>query len=274
MTVNLTDLLVAAISKMVDDAQAGEYREPSHSDLEFYINRHGLQAADPKFQGQTVGKAKRVRAVLSFAMDNDNEAGGKLTEALVAKVRACGGFRATSTNYVGEEAITSVIEAFATEGYSLSLDGELRAKALDALNGRELTDALEAYARRAKRGSEDAALLTGTSKDLLEATAAHVLETRYGSYSTQSNFPALLGQAFVALGMATPQDPVASGEAAHRSLERAMFESACAVNRLRNKQGTGHGRPWLPGVTATQACAAAETAGCVSGYLLDKLQGR
>jgi hypothetical protein len=183
-------------------------------------------------------------------------------------------FRTTSTNYVGEEAITSPIEAFATEGYSLSPDGELRAKTLGALNGRELTDALEAYARRAKRGSEDAALLTGTSKDLLEATAAHVLETRHGSSSTQSNFPALLGQAFVALGMATPQDPVASGEAAHCSLERAMFEAACAVNRLRNRQGTGHGGPWLPGVTGTQAPAAAETAGCVSGYLLDKLQGR
>jgi hypothetical protein len=46
----------------------------------------------------------------------------------------------------------STLEAFDTEGYSLSLDGKLRAKAFEALNGRELTDALEAYARRAQAG--------------------------------------------------------------------------------------------------------------------------
>jgi len=34
--------------------------------------------------------------------------------------------------------------------------------------------------RRAKRGAADAALVTGTGKDLLEAVAAHVLQQRYG----------------------------------------------------------------------------------------------
>lgn len=31
-----------------------------------------------------------------------------------------------------------------------------------------------------------------------------------------------------------------------------MYELGCAINHLRNKQGTGHGRPWLPSVTEPQ----------------------
>jgi len=143
---------------------------------------------------------------------------------------------------------------------------------IDTLSGVELTNALEAYVRRARRGSEDAALLVGTGKDLLEATAAHVLRQRYGSYPEQANFPTLLGQAFVALGLATPQSAAQSGEPPQRRLERSLYEAGCAVNALRNKEGTGHGRPWLPGVTDAEARAAAQLIGIVSGFLITALK--
>ena len=274
MALPITDLIVAAVSKMVDDSQADVYREPSHSDLEFYIARCGLTEADPKFQGQTVGKAKRVRAVLSWALDNDPTAGGKLIEALVSKVRASGGFRESSVNYIGEEVILQAIDAFDSEGYALSRDGDLRPKNLDSLSGSNLTDALCAYARRAKKGAEDAALLSGTSKDLLEATAAHVISMKFGTYPQQANFPALLGQAFVALGLATPEDPTSPSEAPHRVMERGMYQAAVGVNRLRNKQGTGHGRPWVSDITPAESQAAIELAGTIASYMLDKLKER
>ena len=271
MTVPLTDLIVAVVSKLVDDSQAATYREPSHSDLDFYISRNTLTVADPKSQGQTVGKAKRVRAVLSWAIDNEPESGGKLVEALISKIRASGGFRDISDNYVGKDVIERAVEAFDSEGYILSLDGELRPKNLSSLSGKALTEALSAYARRAQRGAEDAALLSGTGKDLLEATAAHVITVKYGSYPQQVNFPALLGQAFVALGLATPEDKPDSNEAPQRFLERGMYQSAVGVNRLRNKEGTGHGRPWLPVVNEYEARAAIEISGVVAAYMLSKL---
>jgi hypothetical protein len=274
MSTPVTDLIVAAISKLVDDSQAEAYREPSHSDLEFYIGRHGLTEADPKAQGQTVGKAKRVRAVLSWAIDNDPESGGRLVSSLVAKIRASGGFREGSENYVGKEAIERAIDAFDSEGFVLSFDGSIRPKNLDALHGKALTDALAGYARRARSGARDAALLSGTGKDLLEATAAHVITTKYGSYSQQSNFPALLGQAFVALGLATPEDPPKTDEAPHRVMERGLYQAAVGVNRLRNREGTGHGRPWVPGLSEAEAAAAIEIAGVVAGYMLEKLSAR
>jgi hypothetical protein len=150
----------------------------------------------------------------------------------------------------------------------------LRPASLDTLSGAKLTEALEGYVRRARRGSEDAALLVGTGKDLLEATAAHVIHERYGQYPQQANFPTLLGQAFVALGLAIPAGTPPAGEPPKRRLERSLYEAGCSVNALRNKQGTGHGRPWLPSVTDDEARAAIQLIGIVASFLLSAHKSR
>jgi hypothetical protein len=54
-------------------------------------------------------------------------------------------------------------------------------------------------------------------------------------------------------------------------MERGLFLSALGVNRVRNKQGSGHGRPWLPTLADEEAKAAIEVVGTVSAYLLSKL---
>jgi Abortive infection C-terminus len=255
------------VARLVDDAQSGT-REPSHSDIEFQINRAGLTKGDPKSQGQTVGKAKRIRGTLSWALEHAPNNAEILVAALISLIRAKGGFRRDSPNFVGEEAVTDATAAFRAEGYALSTEGELYPLSVDTLAGVDLTDALEAYVRRARRGSEDAALLVGTSKDLLEATAAHIISERFGSYPQQQNFPTLLGQAFAILDLATPGAPPRPGEPPQCRLERALYEAGCSINALRNKQGTGHGRPWLPSVTDHQARAAVQLIGIVSGFLL------
>ncbi len=267
MPAPLTDAVIIAVARLVDDAQT-ETREPSHSDIEFQIQRSRLTAGDPKAQGQLVGKAKRVRGTLNWALDNNAAAGESLVENLISLVRGCGGFRSASPNFVGSEAIENAITAFRSEGFVLTSDGELHAVVLENLSGAALTDALYAYVRRAKRGADDAALLTGTGKDLLEATAAHILVERFGSHPRGANFEGLLGQAYVAMGLVTPQHPVQPGEAPQRRIERSMFDLACSVNALRNRAGTGHGRPWLPNVTDTEARAAIQFMGTIAEWLL------
>jgi GNAT superfamily N-acetyltransferase len=262
----LSDTVIVAVASLVDDA--GATREPSHNDLEFQIQRAGLTAADPRSQGQSVGKAKRIRAVLSWAIEHAPTKGEILVAALVSLLRARGGFRSGSPNFVGADAITDAIAAFREEGFSLSSDGDLRSASLENLSGTQLTAALASYVRRARRGSEDAALLVGTGKDLLEATAAHVLTERYGQYPAPANFPTLLGQAFTALGLSTPQSAPAPSEPPQRRLERAMYEAGCAVNALRNRQGTGHGRPWLSTVTDVEARSSVQIIGIVAEFLL------
>lgn len=269
----VNDAIVTAIAQLVDDAQTGR-RDPSHDQIGFCIEKAGLKQADPLSQGQTVGKTKRLRATLSQALNDDFKAAQILTDTLVSSIRGLGGFRSTSPNYVGADAIQNLQASFLAEGFVLTNDGDLFPKVLDSLTGAELTTALQAYVKRAQRGADDAALLTGTSKDLLEATAAHVLVEVWNNSNPPHNFPTLLGQAFAALNLKTSQDKAQSGEPPLQSLQRALFDAACAVNRLRNKEGTGHGHPWLSNVTPEQASSAAQTMGIVAGILLDSLRQR
>lgn len=267
----VSDAIIVAVARLVDDAQSGT-REPSHSDIEFQIKRAALAPADPKNQGQVVGKAKRVRAVLSWGLENAPDKAEMLVAAIVSLIRGKGGFRPGSPNFVGEDAIIDAREAFRTEGYILSDEGDLFPSVLENLSGLEMTEALESYLRRAQRGSADGALLVGTGKDLLEATAAHVITQKFGQYSHQSDFPTLLGQAFTVLRLATPQTAQQPGEPPHCRVERALYEAGCAVNALRNKIGTGHGRPFVSTLSDDEARAAVQLIGIISGLLLRTLK--
>lgn len=267
----LSESIITAIARLVDDSQEESHRQPTHYDIGFLINKERLTEADPHKQGQTVGKRKRVQAVLTWAYQNNPPAGERLVAGLIATIQGLGGFRQDSPNFVGVDEIKNSTLAFEAAGYTLGTDGDLRATVLHNLSTADLTTVLDSYVKRAQRGVLDAALLTGTGKDLLEAVAAQVLVVRCGQYP-QTTFPGLLGQAFVALDMATPQDPVKPTEPAHRRLERALYELGCAVNHLRNKEGTGHGRPFAPHLSAGQARAAVEAMGLVAMYMLDRLK--
>lgn len=267
----LTDAIVVAISRLIDDSQS-EKREPTHSDIEFRIDQANLTSADAgRLSSKPIGKSKRVRGTLSWALSNNPRAGESLVSGLISTVQGYGGFRPASINYCGSEAITNLTTVFAEQGWDLLSDGSLQPRVLDSLTGKALTTALQAYADRARRGSLDSPLLAGTAKDLLEATAAHVLVEKWGSYPSTSNFPTLLGQAFTALGLATPNDPVVKDEPIQKRMERAAYDLGCAVNALRNKEGTGHGRPWISSIKPTHARFSIETMGNIASLMLDAL---
>jgi hypothetical protein len=265
----LTDAVIAALARLVDDSQSPTgSRQPSHSEIEDQFRRADLIQADPNQAGRPIGKAKRVRGVLHWAIENDIEKGERLVYLLIALVRGVGGFREGSSNFAGTDAIQDLREAFASEGFNLAETGELLPVVLDTLSGKELTEALKAYVRRARRGVLDAALVTGTGKDLVEAVAAHVLLQRFGNYSESANFPTLFGQAFVAGGLCAVKKP---NPTAQEQMDLALYELACAVNRLRNREGTGHGRPFLTTVTQAQSRTAVQSMGLVAARLLDAL---
>jgi hypothetical protein len=261
----LTDPLITAVGRLVDDHQSP--REPSHETISSLFRRAGLMSADPPTR---VGKRKRVRAVLGHAIEHNETAGRRLVGYLIGELRGNGGFRPTSPNYVGDDAIENARQAFREEGYDLAPDGALAPVGFDGLTGQEATDVLRRYASRAARAADDTPLVVGTSKDFLEATAAHVLVQHYGTYDTRANFPTLLGQAFAAMSLDSigPPHP---GEPPQRRVERSYYEAACAVNALRNKQGTGHGHPWGSTITENEARAAIRTMGFIADLLLSKL---
>lgn len=266
----LNDEIAVAISQVVDDALVVT-RKPSHADLDNIILRNKLDKGDPKLNGQNtnVGKAKRVNAVLNWALEYNQEAGETFVSSLLSLIRGHGGFREDSPNFVGHESIRNLRSSLKAEGIVLSSDGMVTPIVLDNLSELEMEEALMGYTRRAKKGATDAALLTGTSKDLLEAVAAHVITRMLGEYK-QSNFPTLLGLAFHLLGLSTPKTK--EDNAVTSRFENSMYELVCSVNNLRNKQGTGHGRPFLPTITDTEARAAIESMGLISEFLLSKLK--
>ncbi|TGA96332.1 hypothetical protein E4665_15825 [Sporolactobacillus shoreae] len=266
----LNDEIAVAISQVVDDALVAT-RKPSHADIDNIILRNKLDKGDPKLNGQNtnIGKAKRVIAVLNWALEYDQEAGESFVSSLLSLVRGCGGFRESSPNFVGHESIQNLQNSLKAEGIALTSDGMVTSAVLDSLTDLEMEEALENYIRRAKKGASDAALLTGTSKDLLEAVAAHVITRIKGKYQ-QSNFPTLLGLAFYLLGLSTPESKGINERMSR--IEIAMYQLGCSVNNLRNKQGTGHGRPFLPTVTNIEAKVAIESMGLISEYLLNKLK--
>lgn len=54
-------------------------------------------------------------------------------------------------------------------------------------------------------------------------------------------------------------------------MERAAYELGCALNALRNKEGTGHGRPWVGNLTPGQAKFSVESMGNIASLMLDAL---
>ena len=263
------DTLIAAVSRMFDDRSAP--REPTHSQIEFHVNAAGLQQGDPRTRSQPVGKSKRVRGVLSWGLEYNEQGASDLVHKLLGEIRACGGFRRKSPNYIGDEAVQNARAVFAGVGFQLSEDGELRPTRLEHFHGPEVTEALHGYARRARTGAEDAALVAGTGKDLLEATAAHVSVQMYGGYDKRHNFPTLLGQAFTFLGLATPQYPKTVAANPQGAVEIALYQLGCAVNQLRNRAGTGHGRPFPPPISVEDSRIAVEAMGLISELLLRRL---
>jgi hypothetical protein len=267
----LTDEIIGAIAHFFDGG-AG----PSHDELDRMFRRAGLEAADPRrgSDGDTVGKMKRVREVLSYALDRDRSAGDRLTRALIGAIKAAGSFRPDAPTYAGEQVIQRARDAFHTAGYDLDPEGNLRQSTLENLEGSELTDALRAYVRRAQVGSDDAALLVGTGKDLLEATARHAIVVTTGSYPTGNHFPTTLYQAFDRLSLAVPPPDLADklDRDPGRAIEQCLWLLGVSVNRLRNAEGTGHGRPFPARVTDDQARTAIQSMGLVSQLLLSALK--
>ena len=269
----LTDAIVQAVADLFDAD-----RRPAHSDLDRLFTRAGLQTGDPKHRDPTllIGKRKRVLAVLTYSLDNNRVAGAKLAAQLIGAVKGVGGFRPASDDFVGVDVLHNARAAFRDQGFELDDDGNLRPLSLENLEGAELSEALRLYVRRARAGHQDAALVTGTGKDILEAVARHVLVDKTGEYDDRMNFPMTLYHAFYARDLAPPPGEVLDAwekrldDDPTRRLEQTLHLVGLAVNKLRNKEGTGHGRPFLPSVADKEARIAIEAMGLVAELLLDE----
>jgi len=250
-------------------------RGPSHDELTMWFRATGLLSADPGSSGPLgpIGKMKRVRNVLYFAVENDPAAGVRLVNQLVEGLRGSGAFLPGSETYAGDEVIAAGRRAFKDLGYELDPSGHLRPQTLDNLEGAELTEALRAYVRRARSGASDNPHVIGTAKDLTEAVARHVIVERGGRYSETMGFAGTLYQAYDLLGLTLPPSDLMERleKDPRAAVQQSLYLAVCAVNRLRNAEGTGHGRPQPPKANERDARLSSQISGLVSELLLDLL---
>jgi hypothetical protein len=86
----LTSTIIHAVARLGDDSQANGKREPSHSDIEFQIAQAGSGEGDPNRTAghQPFGKMKRLRATLSWAIENNVRGGEQLVAGIVDLLRS------------------------------------------------------------------------------------------------------------------------------------------------------------------------------------------
>ena len=263
----LSEELVALLPRFVEN------RGPSHDEISRMVARTGLSDAEPDDPRRVQrGKVKRLRMILAHALDRQPQNGARFVEFFVNQVRAYGGFQAGTPDYPGPETVQRLREAFRRVGFDLDPEGNLRPTVFENLVGIEMTEALSAYVRRAQQGSRDAELLIGTAKNLEEATVRHVLKETTGEYAITENFPTALYRAFYALELSGSDAQL--DKSPYRALQQALFLLACAVNRLRNDRGDGHGRPETSVATAMQGRLTTQSAGLVCELLLTALRTR
>jgi hypothetical protein len=162
-------------------------------------------------------------------------------------------------------------------GLRLTPVGSIRPSVIDNLAGSELTDALQSYVNRANLNPDDEALQVGNGKDLDEAAARHVLKECLDMDAAGANFPTTLRNAFSALGLAVAPEKTREtlDRDPHLAVQQCLYQLGCAVNRLRNEVGTGHGRP-APStrtrpLTVAEARTVARASALVVGVLMDNL---
>jgi len=271
MSVVLTPALASVVPRFCDHG-----RGPSHDELTLVIQQTGLASADPGPTSATgpVGKMKRLRRVLTAALSDAPEEGGRLVVRLVEMVRAVGGFSSESDQYIGEDVCVAAQRAFAEIGYLLDPEGHVRPRLLDNLEGAQLTEALWVYVRRARTGVTDAALVVGTAKDISEAVARHVVVELAGSYSPTMGVPGTIFHAYHHLGLIAPDPKILEqlDPDPRLALQQAVYILACTASRYRNSAGAGHGRPSPSTADALDGRLCAEAAGLLGDLLLTKLE--
>lgn len=115
----------------------------------------------------------------------------------------------------------------------------------------------------------DAAI--GAAKEVIEATAKHLLVSAGESLASAEKMPALIARSQKLLDVhPTSVAPTKDGADTIKEILGALSKSALGVNALRRDYGTGHGRPTRhSGLNARHARLAAQAADAWVRFMLD-----
>ncbi|MBD3781620.1 MAG: abortive infection family protein [Micrococcales bacterium] len=240
---------------------------PSHTVISRVLTGTGYgdgYTYDPDARGPN--KEARVLRGLQEAQRRPSRA-RELVEELLSALRTAG--------LVGQDATGADVDrlkrALGSAGWYLTDDGQLQPFGNVDLDtgGRP---ALEEQVERLRRSTTDPALLIGTAKELLESVSKYVLEELGMPVNDKMDYNQLWHLARERLNVLPQQvDPNLPGAEAIRAIHQSTWNIADQVNRLRNLQGTGHGRTLPTGVSEDLAMLVVREAATVADYMLARL---
>ena len=219
---------------------------PTHSVLTGVFTRSGFGAAapydrnDPNLQPN---KEDRVRRTILAAV-REPEGSRELVEGLLAEYRAVGFFEGDETSDSRLESLRQRARAaFARISWELTDEGELHPAGVASVVATTGRPAIEDQLNRLRRASDDPALMLGTAKEMLESTAKYVCKAFSVPYRPSTSFDELWHHARDRLGILPQQVKLNEvGAKELRAILQSSWEIAQMTNRLRNDEGTGHGR--------------------------------
>lgn len=261
--------IAASLGRFLDEG-----RGPSHDELDRVFAKSKLARFDPAPDpsARKVGKMKRVRGAVFEGSEADPAATLLFVRDLTAMLKARGCFNAGNDQYAGEDIIRAAQVAMKGVGWRLDASGDLYPESIAGLEGRDLSEALRQHVRRIQLASDDDALTIGSAKELLEAAARHVMVEATGSFE-KADFPTTLFRASTLAGTGVPTSKMIEDldDDPLRGIEQALALAAIAISRLRNQEGTGHGRPTPSRATRRQGVIAAQAAAAACYVLLPEL---
>lgn len=266
----VTDELAIAIRPFFEDR-----RGPAMHELEEAFAILDVNHLDPEGESpRPLSKATRIERVLVRATSENNQRGWEVFAKLIELVRAHDGFRPTSADFPGTDAFTTLRSVLRRAGYDLDDAGILRATVFEGLGHEETVAGIRSVIDRARRSGDDAALVTASSKEIVEAAARCVIQSLGHAYDPKANLPTTVETAFKGLGLSVPGFDKATkqfvlGGSEWERLSQAIYVVACELGRFRNEFGLGHGRPEPSTVSTVQAGVAAEISGAVASVLLN-----
>ena len=212
---------------------------PSHTGLDDIFSRRDIDVPRVDERGENLNKPRRLRAAFEAADAQGEGAVKWFVNDIVEEMRFQNVFAQPTPGRL--ELIEKLRSALAAAGATLDTDGRIQSKFVGpniAAGGRETVDRLQALLRR---DNLDPASILGTSKDLLEATAKHLLH-EHEPDARPGDMPGIVPQAMRGAGLATRPGEIASPNAkAIAGLRDQVVKTAAAVAPLRNKGGDGHG---------------------------------
>lgn len=239
---------------------------PTHSDMDVAFKRAGVSSpqSEPGSGIHSISKARRVTNAFEQA---DEATVNGLISALTLSLATRRVFEKTYDE-VTQNLLVELRKSLARVGWELNRSGSLAYLGVIDVQagGRE---ALEQQIKRLRNSGDDVSLMLGAAKDSLEAAARFVLEERQQSYQSDESLEALVNRAMKLAGISTrPADGSSEASKALATINQSVPKIAEAVRKVRNDQGSGHGRTTVATMSIPEAAFIRDLTLSVVNFLL------